>query len=107
MQIAMMEATHVARVYDFKASTTEIPKYSLTIQKPESVTCEKQIAPEPTARATSAGSSPGYCGSTGSTIPVAVIMATVAEPTEKRIMAATNHARMSGLKDRLAKTAPS
>lgn len=86
---------------------TDIPKYSLTIQNPESVTCEKQIAPEPTAKATSAGSRPGYCGNTGNTIPVAVIIATVAEPTEKRIIAATNQAKISGLKERLANTVPS
>ena len=67
---------------------------------------EKHIAPEPTARATRAGSRFGYCGKIGKTIPVAVIIATVAEPTERRIMAATNQAKINGLKDKLAKTSP-
>lgn len=54
------------------------------------------MAPEPTARQTMAGSNPGYCGSSGKTIPADVIIDTVAEPTENRMIAATTQAKIKG-----------
>ena len=48
------------------------------------------MAPAPTARQTMAGSRAGYWASIGDTMPAAVIMDTVAEPTEKRMTAGTD-----------------
>lgn len=47
--IATIDATVVAAVQDLKVSPTDIPKYSLTIQNPESFTCDKPIPPAPIA----------------------------------------------------------
>src|SRR5947209_10476099 len=71
-------------------SPTVIPKYSLTSQKPASLTCEKNSDPAPTARASSATVGESRPAASGATIPAAVMVATVAEPVASRMPTATS-----------------
>src|SRR5699024_6918613 len=73
-EIAVSNTDHVKNV-----SFTVNPKYSLKIQNPVSLTCEKIILPEPIASVTNAKFVSVACSS-GSTIPVVEMAATVAEP---------------------------
>src|SRR6201995_2191907 len=69
-------------------SFRDMPKLSLTCQEAALLRWGKMIEPQPRARTTSAGCSPGLSATMGATMPDAVMMATVAEPTESRIRAA-------------------
>ena len=62
-------------------------KYSLNIQKPESLTCENIKLPAPKDKTIKFGFAP-VCVTKGITTPAAVNAATVADPTHKRITAA-------------------
>src|SRR5664279_5988688 len=53
-----------------------MPKYSLTSQKPASLTCEKNSEPAPTANTTSARCVGDKFDASGATMPDAVIVAT-------------------------------
>src|SRR3954471_5264103 len=79
-------------------SPTVIPKYSLTSQKPASLTWEKNSEPAPTASASSAVMGRSRSAASGATMPAAVIVATVAEPVASRMPTATSQPRMSGEK---------
>ena len=75
-------------------SLTVNPKYSLNIQNPASLTCDKitplhqwQVRQVPLA---------SECCNNGKTIPVVEIAATVAEPSAIRNTAATIHASKIG-----------
>ena len=72
-------------------------KYSLNSQKPGSFTCENIKLPEPIASTISSGLAP-VCITKGAIIPAVVSPATVAEPTHIRMIAATNHPIIKGLK---------
>src|SRR5580698_1314992 len=69
-----------------------ISKYSLTSQKPPSLTCEKIRDPAPVAIASNSGRTPVLCSAIGATMPAAVVMATVDEPVARRISAASSQA---------------
>src|SRR5260370_27706229 len=73
---------------------TLILKYSLTSQKPPSLTCEKTSDPAPVAIVSSSGRTPVWIA-IGATIPAAMVIATVADPVARRTRAATNHAENS------------
>ena len=75
---------------------TEIPKYSLMSQKPASLTCEKKTEPQPIARTSNAAWAGGKLAATGSRMPAAVTVATVAEPVANRMTTATSQAISSG-----------
>src|SRR3954453_20832874 len=77
---------------------TVIPKYSLTSQKPASLTCEKNSDPASTARASNATVGRSRPATSGATIPAAVMVATVAEPVASRIPTATSQPSTSGEK---------
>ena len=68
-------------------SPTVMPKYSLTSQKPASLTCEKNSEPEPMARASSATVGWSSVAASGATMPAAVMVATVATITAAGIVA--------------------
>ena len=74
-----------------------MPRYSLTSQNSESVTWVRPIAPAPMAMAMTSGDRDGSLVTIGRTIPAALIMATVAEPTAKCRRRAMSQARMTGL----------
>lgn len=67
-----------------------MPKYSLTSQKPASLTWLKNSEPAPTASASSAARTGSRSAASGATIPAAVMVATVAEPVASRMNTATN-----------------
>src|SRR5438128_10756946 len=68
---------------------TVMPKYSFTIQKPASLTCDRHVPPQHRASTIISGVYPGIDFTSGATIPAAVMMATVAEPCAARMAAAT------------------
>src|SRR3954467_2315854 len=68
---------------------TVMPKYSLTSQKPASLTCKKNSEPAPTASTTSDSCVGGSPAASGATMPAAVTVATVAEPVARRMSTAT------------------
>src|SRR5215472_7270975 len=70
-------------------------KYSLNNQKPPSLICEKVMLPAPTASTISSGGVP-ECWKRGSSIPTAVSAATVEEPVQMRMSAATHHPAING-----------
>src|SRR3954468_8670945 len=70
---------------------TVIPKYSLTSQKPASLTCEKNSDPQPIASTSSATSGALSVVASGATMPAAVMVATVADPVATRIPTATRY----------------
>src|SRR6478735_11134146 len=80
---------------DLIVSPTLRPKYSLTSQKPASLTCEKKSEPQPTASTSSARWFADRVGASGATILAAVIVATVADPVPSRMSTATSHPRSS------------
>jgi len=80
------------------ASMTDRLKYSLNIQKPGSLTCEKAIDPQETASTMTSAWTP-LPASSGSATPEAVTTATVAEPRATRRIAAISQARMIGEMD--------
>lgn len=55
-------------------------KYSLNIQNPGSLTCEAKTLPDDVAKTINSGLTPD-AATKGKTIPDAVVIATVAEPT--------------------------
>ena len=55
-----------------------MPKYSFTIQKPASLTCDRHVPPQQSASTIISGVYPGIDFTSGATIPAAVMMATVA-----------------------------
>src|SRR4051812_625991 len=69
---------------------TVIPKYCCTSQKPASLTCEKNSEPAPMASTTRASWTGDRPAASGTTMPAAVMVATVAEPVAGRISTATN-----------------
>src|SRR6187402_710150 len=70
-------------------------KYSLAIQKPESLTCENIKLPAPTASTMRFGSTPP-AATTGAIRLAAVMPATVAEPSDTRITPAISQPSTSG-----------
>src|SRR3954452_22774989 len=76
--------------HDLIVSPTVSPKYSLTSQKPASLTCEKNSDPQPMARTRRARWFGDSDGASGATMPAAVIVATVAEPVPSRMSTATS-----------------
>src|SRR5665213_1036170 len=74
----------------FMVWPTVILKYSLTSQKPPSLTCEKMSAPAPVAMASNSGCTPVLCNAMGATLLAAVAMATVDDPVARRMAAANN-----------------
>src|ERR1700730_579846 len=68
---------------------TVSPKYSFTSQKPASFTCEKNSDPAPIASTTSARWLGVKPAASGAMMPAAVTVATVADPVDRRIRAAT------------------
>ena len=70
-------------------------KNSLNIQNAESLTCEPNTLPAPTARTIKSGDAPVVAIS-GPTMPAAVITATVAEPIITRSNAVASQANTSG-----------
>src|SRR5258705_10877813 len=80
-------------------SLMERLKYSLNIQKPASFTWENIRLPAPMARTIRLGSTPVLL-ITGNTMPAAVKPATVADPTQTRMIAAINQPSTRGLMER-------
>ena len=70
-------------------------KYSLNIQKPESLTCENIKLPAPKDKTIKFGFAP-VCVTKGITTPAAVNAATAADPTHKRITAEINQPKING-----------
>src|SRR3954471_16558538 len=77
---------------------TVIPKYSLTSQKPASLTWEKNSEPAPTASASSATVGRSSPSASGPARPAAGMVATVAEPVASRMPTATSQPSTSGEK---------
>jgi hypothetical protein len=75
-------------VQDLNVSITVSPKYSFTSQNPASFTCERINDPEPVARTINSRLTVGSRSTIWATRPVAVIVATVAEPVAIRTRAA-------------------
>src|SRR6476659_3648359 len=76
--------------HDLIVSPTVSPKYSLTSQKPASLTREKNSDPQPIASTSSARWLADRVGASGATMPAAVIVATVADPVPSRMSTATS-----------------
>src|SRR6478672_97545 len=76
--------------HDLIVSPTVRPKYSLTSQKPASLTCEKNSDPQPIASTSRARWLADRVGASGATRPAAVIVATVADPVPSRMSTATS-----------------
>src|SRR3954452_5199509 len=76
--------------HDLIVSPTVSPKYSLTSQKPASLTCEKNSEPQPIASTSRARWLADSDGASGATMPAAVIVATVADPVPSRMSTATS-----------------
>src|SRR2546430_12637415 len=74
---------------------TDSPKYSLTNQKPASLTCEKNSDPAPTASTSRLTWVVDSDAATGARMPAAVTVATVADPVASRISTATSQASSS------------
>lgn len=87
----------VVVVHERKVSFTEKSKYSLTIQKPASVTLSPKILPAPIAKTTKIGSALVWTIS-GPIKLAEVIAATVEDPKQTCIKAAINHPAMIGEK---------
>src|SRR5262249_3409245 len=68
---------------------TVMPKYSLTIQNPASLTCDRHVPPQHRASTIISGVYPGIDFTSCGTMPAAVMMATVAEPCAALMDAAT------------------
>src|SRR4051794_40854162 len=68
-----------------KVCPTVIPKYSLTSQKPASLTWDRNSDPDPIASASSGALVSGSWVSSGAIRPAAVTVATVADPVASRI----------------------
>lgn len=83
-------------VHVINVSLTVMPKYSLIIQKPESLTCDKINDPAPVANTSNSVFVPGMLAAIGATMPAAVIIDTVAEPVAIRMSAAIPHPNRSG-----------
>src|SRR5215218_8664793 len=82
-------------VQEIKVCRSDKPRNSLNIQKPESLMCEPNTLPAPTANTiNSAEAVPELTN--GATTPAAVIPATVAEPTVTRSKAVPTHAKTNG-----------
>src|SRR4051795_12524148 len=79
----------------FTVCPTVIPKYSLTSQKPASLTWEKNSEPAPTASTTSEVSPVDRPWTSPTIRELAVIVATVAEPVASRISTASTQASSS------------
>ena len=79
----------IVHVFRFVFSST--PTSDLTSQKPESLKCEHTVEPPATAATTHARYSGGSSDIPGiaAMIPAAMVIATVAEPTQIRTSAAT------------------
>ena len=76
--------------HDLIVSPTVRPKYSLTSQKPASLTWLKNSEPQPIARTSRARWLAVRVDASGPTMPAAVMVATVAEPVPRRIRTATS-----------------
>ena len=74
---------------------TVVPRYSLTSQKPASLTCERNTEPAPIASTSRDASGDDRSAASGAMMPAAVTVATVAEPVATRTSAATNQATSS------------
>src|SRR5450830_1897687 len=96
-----MSVSHTVQV--LKVCGTVMLKYSLTSQKPPSLTCDRISEPAPVASTISSGRVPPTDITIGATMPQAVVIATVAEPVATRISAATNQPSSKG--DRCASVA--
>ena len=83
-------------VHDLNVSTTVSPKYSFTSQNPASFTCERINDPEPVARTINSRLTLGSRSTICATSPVAVIVATVAEPVAIRTKAAMPQPNSNG-----------
>lgn len=86
-------------VHVLNVSFTVNPIYSLTNQKPASLTWENISEPAPVAMTSNSKLTPVILATTGETIPAAVVKATVAEPVAIRINPATRNASTSGDND--------
>src|ERR1700738_5298595 len=84
--------------HDRMVSLIDRLKYSLNIQKPPSLTCEKARLPAPIDNTIRLGFIVGLFKTMFDTIPAAVKPATVAEPRLTRIMAAISQPKTSGCK---------
>lgn len=82
--------------HDRSVSVSDKLKYSLNIQKPESFTCEKSRLPAPIDSTIKLGFT-AVPVITGAMMPAAVKPATVAEPTQTLIAAASNQPKINGL----------
>src|SRR5690606_35159305 len=82
-------------VHDANVCFIDRLKNSLNIQNAESLTCEPNTLPAPTASTISSGDAPVVAIS-GPTMPAAVITATVAEPIITRSSAVASQAKISG-----------
>src|SRR5450830_386000 len=89
-----MMVSHTVQV--LKVCGTVILKYSLTSQKPPSLTCENTSEPAPVASTINSGRTPPATRTMGATMPQAVVIATVAEPVATRMSAATSHPSNKG-----------
>ena len=87
----------------FSVCPTVMPKYSLTSQKPASLTCEKNSEPQPMASAEGATWGRSRSAASGATMPAAVMVATVADPVASRMPTATSQPSSSA--DRFASLA--
>ena len=81
-------------VHDKKVCFNDNLKNSLNIQKPESLMCEPNTLPAPTASTINSGDT--FFVISGATIPAAATPATVAEPMDTLNKAVTIHAKISG-----------
>src|ERR1700677_3056070 len=79
----------------FIVSATLMLKYSLTSQKPPSLTWEKMSAPAPVAMANNSGRTPGLCRRMGPTMVADVLIATVEDPVARRMSAAISQPNKS------------
>ena len=86
---------HSITVQVFRFCPTVMPMYSLTSQKPASLTWDRNSEPEPIASTISATIGLDRSAATGARMPAAVTVATVAEPVATRISTATSQARNS------------
>ena len=82
-------------VHDKKVCFKLRLKNSLNIQNPESLICEPNTLPAPTASTISSGEAP-LAASSGDTTPAAVMAATLAEPIVTLSRAVTSHANNKG-----------
>lgn len=83
-------------VHVLNVSFTLNPRYSFTIQKPASFTCENINDPAPVTITSNSRFTPVIFFTIGATIPAAVVNATVADPVAIRINPAIRNAKTSG-----------